>query len=403
MQEQVDEVRQLRTCINNLVAILALPALWTGGESHQILTVLLDVLLGMLRLDFVYARLKGTADSDPLEMSRTTPSEDSTHQRSLVKEGLDTLFKSETQAWPLMVRHTAGKDEVLIAAFRLGLQDDMGVLVAGSHRTDFPDTTERLLLNVAANQATIGLQEARFVGEQRRRLSRATQVAAAAELAAAIAHEINQPLASVVANAHAGIRWLSSEPPNLAKAQEAVQRIVQDGNDAAEVVRRIRALFTGAKPRRLALDVNQLIGDVMRLAQSEASRKGVMVGSDLEQGLPPVLGDPLQVQQVVFNLIMNGIEAMDVVTNRAKTLFVRSRIRPPEAVQIEVADNGVGLHDPEKVFEPFFTTKEQGIGMGLAISRSIVEAHDGQLWAQPNAGFGATFCFTLPLQDASAQ
>jgi PAS domain S-box-containing protein len=286
------------------------------------------------------------------------------------------------------------------------------------HRLLMPDGSVKYL-HVVGRPSTEDWARSEFVGavtdltarrraeealrQTQARLSRATQVAAAAELSAAIAHEINQPLASVVANAHAGIRWLSLEPPNQVRAREAIERIVHDGNDAAEVVRRIRALFKGAKPKKLTLDLNELIGEVLRLIQVEASRKGVVVETRLMEGLPLVLGDRLQVQQVVLNLMMNGIEAMDRVSGSTKTLSIQSGMHSPNAALVEISDNGVGLQDPDKVFEAFFTTKEHGMGMGLVICRTIIEAHEGQLWAKSNAGLATTFSFTLPLQSAPAQ
>jgi hypothetical protein len=230
------------------------------------------------------------------------------------------------------------------------------------------------------------------------RLSRATQIATVGELSASIAHEINQPLAAVVANGHACLRWLSAQPPNLPKAREAAERIVRDGKEAAEVVRQVRALFKRASIEQAALDLNEIIGEVLRLLDGETRKRRVTVETDLEEGLARVAGDRVQLQQVLFNLLLNGIEAMDTVIDRPKKLSVRSKCQSPETVLVEVRDYGVGLQDPEKIFEAFFTTKEKGMGMGLAICRSIIEAHRGRLWAAHADGAGASFCFTLPIQ-----
>ena len=228
------------------------------------------------------------------------------------------------------------------------------------------------------------------------RLSRAAQTATVGELAASIAHEINQPLAAVVANGHACLRWLAAQPPNLSKAHEAAERIVRDGKDAGEVIRRIRALFKRAALEKTALDLNEVIGDVLRLTRSEVVRRGVAVETELEPGLPCVTGDRVQLQQLLLNLLVNGIEAMEGVTDRPKRLFIGSKQQAGEGVLVEVRDCGSGLAEPDKAFEAFFTTKENGLGMGLAICRSIVEAHQGRLWAESGDGAGATFCFTLP-------
>jgi nitrogen fixation/metabolism regulation signal transduction histidine kinase len=230
------------------------------------------------------------------------------------------------------------------------------------------------------------------------RLSKARQIATAGELSASIAHEINQPLAAVVANGHACQAWLSGDPPNMERARLSVERIIRDGNSAAEVVRRIRALFKQAAPTKLPVDINQVITEVLRLMEDGIRKKDVIVDTDLNPGLPLASGDRVQLQQLVSNLILNGVEAMDAVTDRPKVLSVRSRQQQDASILIEVRDRGVGVRDPEKIFEALFTTKEHGMGMGLAICRSIVDAHGGRLWAASNENAGAVFSFTLPPQ-----
>jgi len=229
------------------------------------------------------------------------------------------------------------------------------------------------------------------------KLSRASQLATVAELAASIAHEISQPLAALVANAHAGQRWLSAEPPNLERAQLSVERIIRDGNGAADVVSRIRALFQRTESTRTLLDLNEVIGEVSRLMSDELSSRDVGIETDLEDDLPPTWADRVQMQQVLVNLARNGVEAMASEESHPKVLSIRSRRDGTNSVLIEIRDLGRGLEDVERVFEPFFTTKEKGMGMGLAISRSIVEAHRGRLWATSNMPRGATFSFTLPI------
>jgi signal transduction histidine kinase len=225
--------------------------------------------------------------------------------------------------------------------------------------------------------------------------TRATQIATVGELAASIAHEINQPLGAVVANGNACLRWLSAQTPNLAKAREAAGRIVRDGKEAGEVVQRIRALFKRASVEKVTLDLNDVIGEVVRLLRGETMRRRVAMETDLQETLPPVAGDRVQLQQLVLNLLLNGVEAMESVIDRPKKILIRSKRDSPETVLVEIQDSGVGLPDPDKVFEAFFTTKKNGMGMGLAICRSIVEVHDGRLWATPGEASGTTFCFTL--------
>jgi PAS domain S-box-containing protein len=229
------------------------------------------------------------------------------------------------------------------------------------------------------------------------RLSRATQTATLGELSASIAHEINQPLAAVVASANACLRFLSMHPPDLAKAHEAAESIVRDGRDAGEIVRRIRALFKRAAAEKMMLNLNDVIGEVLRLLAGEAAKRKVAVETDLNRNLPLVAGDRIQLQQVVLNLIVNAFEAMEPVHDRSRKLIIRSKQESADAILVEVRDNGVGFDNSERMFEAFVTTKQNGMGMGLTICRSIVEAHNGRLWAASANGRGAMFSFSLPL------
>jgi PAS domain S-box-containing protein len=235
------------------------------------------------------------------------------------------------------------------------------------------------------------------------RLSRATQIATVGELSASIAHEINQPLGAVVTNAYACVRWLSTEPANLARAREAAERIVRDGKETGEVVARIRALFKRTQAQHVMLDLNALITEVVRLLGAELSRRCVAIETELQMDLQSVPGDRVQIQQLILNLVMNGLDAMESVTDRPKKIVLRSQKNNLTAVLVEVEDRGIGLVDGERVFEPFFTTKEDGMGMGLAICRSIVEGHNGKLWASPNKTFGTKFSFTLPFHTREPQ
>ena len=235
------------------------------------------------------------------------------------------------------------------------------------------------------------------------RLSRATQIATISELSASIAHEINQPLAAVVANGHACLNWLSARPPNNAKASEAAERIIRDGREAGEVASGIRALFKRTAMETVALDLNSIIDEVIRLLARETTKRRIAVDTDLEKDLPHIMGDRVQMQQLVFNILLNGIEAMESVSDRPGKLFVRTRRESPESILVEIRDSGVGLTNPSKIFDAFFSTKEHGMGMGLAISRSIAEAHGGRLWAESGEGSGATFFFTLPANSKVSQ
>lgn len=226
------------------------------------------------------------------------------------------------------------------------------------------------------------------------RLSRAMQAASLSELSASIAHEINQPLAAVLANGHASRRWLSSDPPNVDRALLSAERIIRDGAAAADVVTRMRNLFTRAPPARQRLGINELIGSVCELMIDELRCHGVTLRLDLAPDLRPVAVDRVQMQQVLANLLRNAAEAMAAVEGRERTLTVSSRVDGATVV-VRVADCGIGVGDPQGVFESFYTTKPDGMGMGLAICRSIVEAHGGRIWAEPNAPHGAVFAFSM--------
>ena len=232
-------------------------------------------------------------------------------------------------------------------------------------------------------------------------LARQTQAASLAELSASIAHEVNQPLAAVVANSHACQRWLKADPPNIERAQKTVERVIRDANAAADVVSHIRALFKqSVETQRSDTELSSVIAEALDLMSEEAGRRRVRINTDVERDLPPLLLDRIQIQQVLVNLMRNGMDAMDDVSGD-KVLTVRVR-RLSDVVQAEISDRGQGVEFPERIFEPFFTTKGHGMGMGLAICRSIVESHGGRLWLEVNKPRGATFLFTLPITAKAA-
>jgi PAS domain S-box-containing protein len=231
------------------------------------------------------------------------------------------------------------------------------------------------------------------------KLAQATQAASMGELAASIAHEVNQPLGAVVANSHACQRWLAAEPPNVERARRAAERIIGNAHDAADVVSRIRALFKQTAGARRRSMLGPVIGEATRLLADAALEHGVEIVASVDEGIPLVSFDRVQIQQVLINLMRNGLEAMET-SEGARTLGVRVRASGG-VVRVEVSDAGPGIEHPERIFESFFTTKEGGMGMGLAISRSIVEAHGGQLWVARNDRGGSTFIFTLPGEPAN--
>jgi C4-dicarboxylate-specific signal transduction histidine kinase len=219
------------------------------------------------------------------------------------------------------------------------------------------------------------------------------------ELTASIAHEINQPLAAIVTQSEAALRFLDRDEPDLEEVQDALSSIRQDGMRAGEVIRGLRALAKKSGPQLAKLDIDDVIREVLALARGELLRHDVVLRTELASGERPVLGDRVQLQQVLLNLMMNSVEAMSGVTERTRELSVSSTLAEPGSVLVAVEDSGTGL-DPavaERMFQPFFTTKPDGLGMGLAICRSIVEAHGGRLWVSPREPHGADVRFTVPL------
>jgi len=224
------------------------------------------------------------------------------------------------------------------------------------------------------------------------------------ELTASIAHEVNQPLAGVIANAEACLRWLDRATPDLDAVRRSVEWVIDDNNRAAAVIQRVRALAKKAEIERVPLDINDLVREVIALVQRELISHQVSLRMELAPALPMIPGDRVQLQQVIINLVMNGIEAMQSVTDRPRELVIRSGLDETQQVLVSVTDCGVGIsaENADRLFNAFFTTKSSGMGMGLSICRSIMEAHGGRLWATASMPHGATFQFTLPVNAEHA-
>jgi C4-dicarboxylate-specific signal transduction histidine kinase len=228
-------------------------------------------------------------------------------------------------------------------------------------------------------------------------LARVSRVTTMGELTASLAHEVNQPIAAAVTNANTCLRWLTRDRPDVEEAREAASRIVKDSTRAAEIITRIRLLFKKGTPQREVVDVNEVVREMVVLLRSEVTRHNILVRTDLAADLPQIMGDRVQLQQVLMNLMLNGIEAMKDVDGK-RELVIKSQRAKNEHVLVTVSDTGEGLpvQQADQIFKAFFTTKPHGTGMGLSISRSIVESHEGRLWAAENSPRGASFCFTLP-------
>jgi C4-dicarboxylate-specific signal transduction histidine kinase len=308
-----------------------------------------------------------------------------------------------------------------------------GLVAAGcAERPDFPTEVDQLLLSVAANHAAAAFQSARVQQELRqgrnelerkvaertaelRRdiedreraeealrqtqadLAHVSRVTTLGEMAASIAHEVDQPLSGVVINANACLRFLAGAPPDLDEVQAGLQAIARDGRRAADVIARIRPLARRTEPEREPLDINGVIREVVALADGEMRTTRASLRTELAGNLPRVLGDRVQLQQVVLNLLMNGLEAMVAVVSRPRELVIRTARESNDRVRVAVQDSGPGI-DPQLascMFDAFFTTKPGGMGMGLSISRSIVEQHGGRLEVVPNDGPGTTLQFVV--------
>jgi len=572
LQHPADDIKLLQRCINDLVSLLALPAMWSGSKPCDIVHTLLDSLLRMLDLDFVYVSLTNLVDAAPSETVRVAQSQEQMFRPRELCTFLNRWLGDDPQKRYLQERSHIGDEEVSLVSWPLGVQREIGVIVAGSRRADFPRDTEALILGIAANQALTGLQQARLLTEQKRvadeldqsvarrtaelaaanevlrkevaerrraedalkrseaflaegqRLSRVgsfswrldtneitfseelyrifefdcdapvkleqivgrvhpedvpllsekmdlartnisdhdyairlrmpdgrvkylrtksygirdregrlehvgaiqdatehrlseealakvsselahvTRVTSLGALTASIAHEVNQPLSGIVTNASTCLRMLAADPPNVDGARETARRTIRDGNRASDVITRLRALCSKKETTTESLDLNEAIREVIALSLSELQRNRVILQTELADDLPVVTGDRVQLQQVVLNLLRNASDAMSGVADRPRELVIRTERDESDRIRLTVQDAGVGL-DPQamdRLFEAFYTTKNEGMGMGLSVSRSIIERHHGRLWAAPNDGPGATFSFSIPCGLASA-
>jgi PAS domain S-box-containing protein len=290
-----------------------------------------------------------------------------------------------TGRWEGELVHVTHDGAQVVVASRWSLQrDERGRPVAIMEVNT--DITERNRTQDALHQAQA-------------ELAHVTRVATLGELTSSIAHEVNQPLAAIVTNGEICLRLLGRDVPDLDELRAAVHGMISDGRRASEVIRRLRALAkkTDITPR-VWLNLNDVVDEVIPLVQREVLNYRITLRFDLAPALPPVLGDRVQLQQVIINLLINGIQAMASVDDRPRELLISSQRHETDQVLVAVRDSGIGI-DPEianRLFDAFFTTKPKGMGMGLSICRSIIEAHGGRVWASTNAGPGATFQFTLP-------
>ena len=273
------------------------------------------------------------------------------------------------------------------------------------HEDQIKHARDELELRVAERTSALetSISDHQKAEEESRRaqeeLARVVRLTTMGELAASIAHEINQPLAAIISNAGACLRWLDGTTPNLAEAQAAAQRIVRDGNRAADVVKTVRAMVTKSAPHIVPIHINSAIADVLGLIDREIKRRGIHVHRQLAPDLPKVSADCVQLQQVILNLLMNAIDAMDSTAAAERNLRIETTLDDQDFITVTVQDSGEGISPQivERIFDAFFTTRSQGMGMGLAICRSIIEGHGGRLWVDSPAQGGTAFYFSLPI------
>jgi two-component system sensor kinase FixL len=236
---------------------------------------------------------------------------------------------------------------------------------------------------------------------QRAELAHVARISIMGELAASLAHELNQPLTAILSNAQAALRFMHAKPPDLEEVREILKEIVEDNNRASEVIRRMRAMVKKGEIELLAVDVESVIDEVMTLIHSDAVLHNVQLSFKRGSELPRARGDRVQLQQVILNLLLNAFDAVRDCTAHDRQVIVCAQREGADMLKVTVRDRGIGLTEDtlDKIFQPFYTTRRDGLGMGLAICRSIIEAHGGRLWAENNADRGATFCFTVPVEE----
>jgi signal transduction histidine kinase len=412
-QDRMTELIEQQTAISEVLRAIAS----SPHDLQPIFDVILDSATRLCRADAGSLRLSDESGfrlvavrADPLWVSQLWSS------FSVLEKG---SFRSRfgasrlpTHIPDLTAVEGDRRDDFWIAAvnagFRTGLvvpllkdNEMVGMIILGRKQVQpFTDKQISLFGDFAA-QATIALESTRRERQYREAqmaLAHANRVATMGQLTASIAHEVNQPITAAVTYALAARRWLSEEPPDFGEVSEALAGIITEGNRASEVIGRTRALIKKAPPRKDAFSINDAILEVVALTRTEAANNGVLVRTQLAEGLPPVQGDRVQLQQVMLNLIVNASQSMSGVEDGNRELHVSTVSIEPAGVRVAVRDTGPGL-SPEslsRLFEPFYTTKPDGMGMGLSICRSIIEAHGGRLWATRREPRGALFQFTVP-------
>jgi signal transduction histidine kinase len=424
-----DENLRLRAALRDLVALSTIPAGWIGIEPRTIAAGLADILAGSMGFDFAFVRLldptgeltidvtSGCATREFLDWLQAQFSTfDGSLRRQIISDvvGLDDRLKSLRG--------------IIIP---IGFNAYAGLVAVGCERSNFPTETDRMLLTVAVNHAATAFRSANLIHERRRaeeevrkardelemkvmertaelqrtmaELAHMNRLATAGVLLASIAHEINQPLTGIVMQASAARQWLALREPGIKEARDALDQIESNGLRAGEIITSLRGMFKKETQARNPIDINKLIFTVLAIVRHELQKHGVELRTELDESLPALEGDRVQLQQVVLNLVMNAIEAMQSVAPRI--LSIRSCVSKPDFVHVAVQDTGTGI-DPsnhDHVFDPMFTTKARGMGIGLSICHSIIESHNGRIWVARGIDKGSIFQFELPTNVAQGE
>src|SRR5713226_9771625 len=419
LQDRVTELIEQQTAISEVLRAIAS----SPHDLQPIFDAILDSATRLCRADIGSLRLSEESGlrcvavrGDPLLVSQAWSSFPVLAEKGSLPSRLATS-RLPTHIPDLTALEGDHRDDFWITVVNAGLRTGLvvpllkdneivGLIGLGRKQVQpFTDKQISLFRDFAA-QAAIALESTRRERQYREAqmaLAHANRVATIGQLTASITHEVNQPITAAVTYALAARRFLSAEPPNFREVDDALSLIVKEGNRAGEVVGRVRALIKKAPPRKDAVAINDAILEVIALTRTEAANNNVSVRTQLAEGLPHIRGDRVQLQQVLLNLIINAIEAMRDVGEEERELLISTR-NEPDGVSVEVRDSGPGFAPAalERVFEAFYTTKPSGLGLGLSICRSIIEAHNGQLWASPNAPRGAIFGFIAPAHPAAA-
>jgi signal transduction histidine kinase len=401
------------------VELSTIPAAWIGREPAAIAAGLADVLMGTLHLDFVFVRLSNPNGGAQIDVTRGTA------WKAFPEWLHDRLSAKGEHLRKEIVPDVGGQAQSCRGlVLPIGLNAAGGLVAVACVRPDFPTETDQLLLTVALNHTATGFESTRLINERhrteeelrqaradkalheaRRELTLVSRRANLAAVSAGIAHEIKQPLAAIVTNASAGLRWLAKTPPELDEVKALLKRIVEDGHRAGDVIQSVRAMFSSNDQSGEPFDLNELIRETVDLAHGEATAENIAVRLDLASELPSVSANRAQLQQVILNLVVNAIDAMRGITDRPRDLQIESKLSKSNGVEVAVTDSGTGIgpENIDRIFDAFFTTKSNGMGMGLSICRSIVESHAGRLSAMAAYPRGSVFQIALPRRsDVSA-